>query len=142
MDRISRARRAARLAVPAALLGAVLAGCTKKVTITDPRFTVPEGRPVSGALLLTYPNVPVHQSLYKDKDGNSQQAAHAPAVAARPASASQGPSSDPSAPPSSSGTGSPSSASPAKPTAATYTSTGRRCGAPISCLMAGSRAAA
>jgi len=65
-------RRAAGLLVMAALLGLVLAGCTKKVTAVDPSFTKPEGQFVPGALLLTYPNTTVHYRLYTDEDLNGQ----------------------------------------------------------------------
>src|SRR5258707_13615331 len=65
-------RRAAGLLVMAALLGLVLAGCTKKVTAVDPSFTKPEGQFVPGAVLLTYPNSTVHYRLYGDQDLNGQ----------------------------------------------------------------------
>jgi hypothetical protein len=72
MTRTFPARQAAGLVVMLALLGAVLAGCTKKVTAIDPSYTLPEGRFVPGALLLTYPNTTVHSRLYGDADLNGQ----------------------------------------------------------------------
>jgi len=65
-------RRAAGLLAMAALLGLVLAGCTKKVTSIDPSYTLPEGRFAAGAQLLTYPNSQVHYRLYDDVDLNGQ----------------------------------------------------------------------
>src|SRR5262249_20170129 len=67
---VSLPRRVAGGLVLLALFGALLAGCTKKITSIDPAFTVPEGRYSTSAVLFSYPNSVLGFNVYDDKDAS------------------------------------------------------------------------